>query len=41
MAENDDFLSAIESIHAAGLEAELWPQALTAVARLLGSAGAS
>jgi DNA-binding CsgD family transcriptional regulator len=41
MANCDDLLAAIEQVHAAGIEPELWPQALTAVARLLGSAGAT
>lgn len=41
MAEGDDLLAAIEQIHAAGLEAELWPQALASIARLLGGAAAT
>ena len=36
MAKTDDLLAAIESIHVAGLDAEHWPKALAATARLLG-----
>jgi DNA-binding CsgD family transcriptional regulator/PAS domain-containing protein len=33
MKRGDDLLATIEAVHAAGLNAELWPQALAAVAR--------
>ena len=36
MAEGDDLLQTIEAVHAAGLDAELWPDALAAVTRLCG-----
>jgi DNA-binding CsgD family transcriptional regulator len=39
--KGDDLLTTIEAVHAAGLEAELWPQALGAVTRLTGSACAT
>lgn len=41
MAKTDDLLAAIESIHVAGLDAEHWPKALAATARLLGGSAAT
>lgn len=41
MPEADKLLQTIEAVHAAGLDAELWPQALSSVARLLGSSAAT
>ena len=37
----DELLATIEAIYAAGLEAELWPQALSAVTQLVGGVGAT
>src|ERR1700722_14868038 len=37
----DDLLSTIEAIHAAGLDATLWPQALTSIASVVGGSAAS
>ncbi len=37
----DDLLSTIEAIHAAGLDATLWPQALTSIAGIVGGSAAS
>jgi DNA-binding CsgD family transcriptional regulator/PAS domain-containing protein len=39
IAMGDDLLSTIESIYAAGLNAELWPQALASVTQLIGGVG--
>lgn len=36
MAETDDLLATIEAIHAAGLDAQLWTEALASAARLCG-----
>jgi DNA-binding CsgD family transcriptional regulator/PAS domain-containing protein len=36
MPKGDDLLATIEAVHAAGLDAGLWPKALTAVAATLG-----
>ena len=33
---NNDLLATIEAVHAAGLDASLWPKALAAVAATLG-----
>jgi hypothetical protein len=41
MAETDDLLAAIEAIHAAGLDAERWQQALGAATDLCGGVGAT
>lgn len=41
MAQSDDLLAAIETIHAAGLDTALWPNALAATARLIGGTGAT
>jgi DNA-binding CsgD family transcriptional regulator len=41
MANTDDLLGAIETIHAAGLDAARWPQALAAVADLCGGVAAT
>jgi DNA-binding CsgD family transcriptional regulator len=41
MTETNDLLAAIEVIHSAGLDTELWPKALAATARLLGSNAAT
>lgn len=41
MPEADKLLQTIEAIHAAGLDAELWPQTLSSVTRLLGSSAAT
>ena len=40
MPRGDELLTTIEAVHAAGLDAECWPNALGAVARLFGAAGA-
>ena len=41
MAGDEHLLAAIEAVHAAGLDAERWPQALAAVARAVEGVGAS
>lgn len=41
MATGDDLLAAVGAVHAAGLDAELWPQALAAVTRTVGGVGAT
>ena len=41
MPKGDQLIAAIEAIHAAGLEAELWPQALGAITQLCGAGGAT
>ena len=41
VGERDDILGAITRIHAAGLDAEKWPEALASLSRLLGGHGAS
>jgi DNA-binding CsgD family transcriptional regulator len=38
---NDDLLAAIETVHAAGLDDTLWPQALGAITRIVGGVGAT
>jgi DNA-binding CsgD family transcriptional regulator/GAF domain-containing protein len=38
-AMGDEFLSTIEAIYAAGLNAELWPQALASITQLIGGIG--
>src|SRR5690348_2427030 len=35
----DDLLATVEAVHAAGLDAELWPQALAAMTRMIGGVG--
>jgi DNA-binding CsgD family transcriptional regulator len=40
-SEGDELLRTIEAVHAAGLAAEQWPDALAAFARLLGGAAAT
>ncbi len=40
-AEPDDLLDAIGAIHAAGLDAKLWPQALAGVTRVVGGIAAT
>ena len=40
MPTEDDLLGTIEAVHAAGLDATLWPRALTAVAATLGGSAA-
>jgi DNA-binding CsgD family transcriptional regulator/PAS domain-containing protein len=40
MPKGDDFLATIEAVHAAGLDASLWPKALAAVAATLGGSAA-
>jgi DNA-binding CsgD family transcriptional regulator len=39
--KGDELLATVEAVHAAGLDAELWPQALGAVTKLLGGACAT
>jgi DNA-binding CsgD family transcriptional regulator/PAS domain-containing protein len=41
LAKHDELLSAIEGIHAAGLDEARWPQALAAVVRVVGGNAAS
>jgi len=41
MGQNDEVIAAISRIHAAGLDAEKWPEALSDIARLSGGHGAS
>ena len=41
MPKDDRLLNAIEAIHAAGIEAEHWPKALTALTGLCGGVGAT
>jgi PAS domain-containing protein/DNA-binding CsgD family transcriptional regulator len=41
MAGADEILAAIEAIHAAGLDAELWSPALAAIVRVIGGIGAT
>ncbi|HLH87894.1 MAG TPA: helix-turn-helix transcriptional regulator [Xanthobacteraceae bacterium] len=41
MGRRDDLLATIEAVHAAGLDAELWPQALAATADVVGGNAAS
>src|SRR5262245_59093949 len=41
MSKADDILRTIEAIHAAGLDATRWPDALAAAANLIGGAGAT
>jgi DNA-binding CsgD family transcriptional regulator len=41
MASGDDLVATIESVHAAGLDAQLWPRALAAVTALVGGIGAT
>jgi DNA-binding CsgD family transcriptional regulator len=41
MAGADDLLATIETIHAAGFDAELWPDALAAITRIVGGVGAT
>lgn len=41
MGQSDDVIAAISRIHAAGLDAEKWPEALSDIARLSGGHGAS
>jgi len=41
MSKRDALLATIEAVHAAGLDASLWPQALAAVAETMGSQAAS
>jgi DNA-binding CsgD family transcriptional regulator/PAS domain-containing protein len=41
MAGTDDLLATIGAVHAAALDAQLWPRALEAVARTVGGIGAS
>lgn len=41
MPEADKLLQTIEAVYAAGLDAELWPQTLSSVTRLLGSSAAT
>jgi len=41
MPRTDDLLTVIEAIHAAGLEAQRWPDALQAVTRVAGASAAS
>ena len=41
MAKADDLLRTIEAIHAAGLDAARWPDALAAATALIGGAGAT
>jgi DNA-binding CsgD family transcriptional regulator/PAS domain-containing protein len=41
MAGADDFLATIETVHAAGFDAELWPDALAAITRIVGGVGAT
>jgi DNA-binding CsgD family transcriptional regulator/PAS domain-containing protein len=40
MSTGNDFLATIEAVHAAGLDASLWPKALAAVAATLGGSAA-
>src|SRR5882757_9636750 len=40
MSTGNDFLATIEAVHAAGLDATLWPKALAAVAATLGGSAA-
>ena len=39
MAKVADLFATIEAVHAAGLDAELWPQALAAITQIVGGAG--
>ena len=39
VAEGDELLRTIESVHAAGLDETLWPTALGSITRLIGAAG--
>jgi DNA-binding CsgD family transcriptional regulator len=39
MAQGDQLLATIEAVHAAALDAEVWPQALSAVTQLVGGVG--
>lgn len=41
MPGENDLLATIEALHAAGLDASLWPEALAAVAEIIGSGAAS
>ena len=41
MPGENDLLATIEAVHAAGLDASLWPRALAAVAEIVGSGAAS
>lgn len=41
MSQANDLLRTIEAIHAAGLNAELWPNALAAATKLIGGTGAT
>jgi DNA-binding CsgD family transcriptional regulator/PAS domain-containing protein len=41
MAGADDLLATIETVHAAGFDAELWPDALAAITRIVGGVGAT
>jgi hypothetical protein len=41
MKPGDDLLATIEAVHAAGLDEQLWPQALERVARVVGGIGCS
>jgi DNA-binding CsgD family transcriptional regulator len=41
MGRSEDVITAIKHIHAAGLDAELWPEALSHVTKLFGGRGAS
>jgi DNA-binding CsgD family transcriptional regulator len=41
VTRTDDLLAAIEAVHAAGLDAERWPEALGSVTQLIGGVGAA
>ena len=41
MSEHDELLKTIEAVHAAGLDAELWPQCLASLTHLFGGGGAT
>jgi DNA-binding CsgD family transcriptional regulator len=40
-SDGDELLRTIEAVHAAGLDAELWPDALRSVSKLFGAVGAT
>jgi len=40
-ATHDDLVATVAAIHAAGLDAELWPRALGAVTAVIGGVGAA
>jgi hypothetical protein len=41
MPRGDNLLAAVKAIHSAGLDPELWPEALLRVTRLFGAVGAT